>query len=105
MKKTVEALPFTAEGYNRAKSILKSTYRKESEVVKAYTKEIMKLPHISNANPKKIHEFYETRVGFWQMPTLHITNSWVSQNGEALNTPYHHKAIPKQTAKLGLLWR
>ena len=64
MKKTVEALPFTAKGYNRAKSILKSTYRKESEVVKAYTKEIMKLPHISNANPKKIHKFYETRVGF-----------------------------------------
>lgn len=59
VKKTVEALPFTVEGYNRAKSILTSAYGKESEIVKAYAKEIMELPHISNANPKKIHEFSE----------------------------------------------
>ena len=35
VRKDIEALPFTAEGYNRAKSILKSTYGKESEVIKA----------------------------------------------------------------------
>ena len=52
-------MPFTAEGYNRAKSILKTTYGKESEVIKAYTKEIMDLPHISNVNVKRIHEFSE----------------------------------------------
>ena len=34
----VEALPFTSEGYNRAKSILESKYGKEYEIVKAYTK-------------------------------------------------------------------
>ena len=56
---SIEALPSTAEGYNRAKSILKSTYGKESEVIKAYTKEIMDLPHISNINLKRIHEFSE----------------------------------------------
>ena len=57
VRKNIETLPFTAEGYNRAKSILKSTYGKESEVIKAYTKEIMDLPHISNVNLKRIHEF------------------------------------------------
>jgi hypothetical protein len=59
VRKGIEALPFTAEGYNRAKSILKSTYGKESEVIKAYTKEIMELPHIPNVNVKRIHEFSE----------------------------------------------
>ncbi|XP_028414337.1 uncharacterized protein LOC114537496 [Dendronephthya gigantea] len=59
VRKGIEALPFTSEGYNRAKSILKSTYGKESEVIKAYTKEIMDLPHISNVNVKRIHEFSE----------------------------------------------
>lgn len=55
----MEALPFTPEGYNRAKSILQSRYGKESELVKAYVKEIMDLPVITSANPKKISEFSE----------------------------------------------
>ena len=59
VKHRVEALPFTAEGYNRAKSILADQYGKNSEIVKAYIKEIMNLPHISGANPKKIAEFSE----------------------------------------------
>ena len=46
VKKTVEALPSSVKGYNGAKTILKSTYGKESEVVKAYTKEILRLPQI-----------------------------------------------------------
>ena len=57
VKRTVEALPFTAEGYNRAKSILEDRYSNEGEIVKAYTQEILNLPTIPNANPKKIHEF------------------------------------------------
>ena len=58
-KKSVEALPFTNEGYNRAKSILEDRYGKESEIVKAYTKEILELPNIPNANARKIHDFSE----------------------------------------------
>ena len=58
-KRTVEALPFTSEGYNRAKSILVEKYGKESEIVKAYTKEILDLPTVPNASPKKICEFGE----------------------------------------------
>ena len=59
VKRRVESLPFTAEGYNRAKSILQDQYGKTPEIVKAYIKEIMDLPHISGANPKKIAEFSE----------------------------------------------
>ena len=59
IKHVVDSLPFTPEGYNRAKSILQERYGKESEIVKSYIKEIMELPHISSANPKKISEFSE----------------------------------------------
>ena len=41
VKTTVEALPFTAEDYNRAKSILLSNYGEESEITKAFVKEII----------------------------------------------------------------
>ena len=59
VRRTIEALPFTHEGYNRAKSILTEKYRKESEIVKAYTREILELPSIPNSNQKKIREFSE----------------------------------------------
>ena len=36
LKRTVEALPFSNEGYNRAKTILMDKYGEESEIVKAY---------------------------------------------------------------------
>lgn len=52
----VEALPLTSEGYNRAKSILQEKYGKESEVIKAYFKEIMDLPNAPSANAREISE-------------------------------------------------
>jgi Arc/MetJ-type ribon-helix-helix transcriptional regulator len=58
-KKAIEALPYTAEGYNRAVSILKDRFGNDSEVVKAYVKEILDLPYTPSTSPKKIHEFYE----------------------------------------------
>ena len=57
--KTVEVLPFTPEGYNRAKSLLQDKFGKESEIVKVYTCEILELPTINNMHTKKIHEFNE----------------------------------------------
>ncbi|CAB4015414.1 Hypothetical predicted protein [Paramuricea clavata] len=56
-RQTIEALPFHSEGYNRAISILKDKFGKESEIVKGYTREILGLPTIQAANQKKIHEF------------------------------------------------
>ena len=60
VRKTVEALPFTGEGYVRAKTILEEKYGKKCEIIKAYTKQILELPVIPNVNIKKIHEFYDT---------------------------------------------
>ena len=53
VRASIEALPFTPEGYLRALSILKDKYGKESEIVKAYNKEIWELPVISGVNAKK----------------------------------------------------
>ena len=59
IKHIIDSLPFTAEGYNRAKSILKDRYGKESEIIKSYVKDIMDLPYIHGTNPKKIRDFSE----------------------------------------------
>ena len=58
VRKTIDGFPFTAEGYNRAKSILMDRYGKESEIVKAYVQNILDLPKIKGTNPQKIHQFY-----------------------------------------------
>ncbi|XP_028390985.1 uncharacterized protein LOC114515863 [Dendronephthya gigantea] len=57
VKTAIEGLPFTPEGYNRAKSILEDRYGKNSEVIKAYIKLIIDLPTINQLNLKKIHQF------------------------------------------------
>ena len=62
VRNAIDGLPFTAEGYERAKSILKSKYGKPCEIVHAYVQNIMSLPTISGNQPKKVHEFYETLV-------------------------------------------
>ena len=55
-------MPFTTEGYERAKNILKSKYGKDSEVINAYVQNIIGLPTVTGSQPNKIHEFYETLV-------------------------------------------
>ena len=48
-RKTIEDQPHTTEGYNRAISILKDRFGKESEVVQTFVTEILDLPHIPTA--------------------------------------------------------
>ncbi len=59
VKHTIEALPFSPEGCNRAKSILLDTFGKESEIAKVHMREILNLPTIQGTNPKEINEFSE----------------------------------------------
>ena len=59
VKCTIEALPFTAEGYNHVIGILKEKYGRESKIRKAYTREKLDLPTLTSANPRKISEFSE----------------------------------------------
>ena len=89
VKTAVEALPFTAEGYNRAKSILLSNYGKESEITKAYVKEIMALPVITSANPRKISEFSETLT--YCVQALETMNKLSEVNG---NVPMTLDKLP-----------
>ena len=49
----IDGLPFSSEGYEHAKNILKSKYGKTSEVVNAYVQNIMVLLTISGSNPVK----------------------------------------------------
>ena len=59
VRKDIDGLPFTDEGYTNAKAILEAEYGQPTEIVKAYIKNIMELPIITGANPIKIKEFYK----------------------------------------------
>ena len=59
VRAAVDGLPFTPEGYARAKEILATRYGRESEVVNAHVQAIMKLDLINGTNPAKISAFYE----------------------------------------------
>jgi hypothetical protein len=76
VRRDVESLPFTSEGYNRAKAILREKYGKESEIVKAYSKKILDLPLITSNNAKMISEFSEKLTYCVQsLQTMHKLDS------------------------------
>lgn len=56
----VNGLPFTAEGYERSKNILRTKYGKTSEVVNAHIQHILNLTTINGTNTSRIHELFET---------------------------------------------
>eukprot|EP00794_Sanderia_malayensis_P016264 gene16264-biopygen13817 len=58
----IDGLPFTTEGYERAKQILKTRYGKPSEVANAYIQNLLSLPQIHGTSPSKLHEFYQNLV-------------------------------------------
>ena len=59
VRSSIAGLPFTTEGYERAKNILTTKFEKESEIVNAYVSSIMSLPVIYGANPNKVSQFFE----------------------------------------------
>ena len=60
VRKGIDGLPFTSEGYERAKNILQTNYGQTSEIINAYVENIQGLPVISGTHPAKIHDFFET---------------------------------------------
>ena len=62
VRATIDGLPFTSEGYARAKNILKTKHGRPSEVANAHIQSIMGLPVITGTNPARIYEFYEKLV-------------------------------------------
>ena len=59
MRSSIDGLPFTTEGYERAKNILKTKFGKESEIVNAYVSSIMSLPVFYGEIPNKLSQFSE----------------------------------------------
>ena len=55
----IDGLPFTTEGYERAKNIPEGEYAKTSEIVNGHVQNIMDLPIINGAQLAKVHEFYK----------------------------------------------
>ena len=71
VRSIIDGLPFTSEGYNRVKSILEGKYGKTTEVANAHIQNIMNLPYIGNADPNKIHQFYEKlQTDFYTLDTM-----------------------------------
>ena len=62
VRKLINGLPFTPEGYSRAKSILVSTYGKPTVVANAHIKCITSLPIFAGTYPNRVHEFYEKLI-------------------------------------------
>ena len=58
-KWAIDGIPFSPEGYERAKNILKANYGNTSEIFNAYVENILALPTISGTNAVKIHDFYQ----------------------------------------------
>ena len=102
VKKTVDGLAFTNEGYNRAKIILSDKYGKDSEVVKAYTKQIFDLPVIPNANAKHIHEFSDN-LNF-SVQSLQAMNKLEQVNGYVSMTLDKLPGIRGNLVRTGTSW-
>ena len=62
VRNLIDGLPFTPEGYQKAKDLLEQRYGKTSEVVGTYVRNILELPTIKERDVRKIHEFYEILV-------------------------------------------
>ena len=102
VRKCVEGLPLSSEGYNRAKSILQDKYGKDLEVIKAYTRQIFELPTISNANTQRIHEF-RVKLTFC-VQSLQTLGKLEQVNGYVSMTPDKLPAIKGDLVRMDPSW-
>ena len=79
VRSLIDGLPFTTEGYERAKRILKTKYGKDSEIINAHVKGIMDLPTLTGVKPSQIHSFYESLLSHVQ--ALETMGKLTSVNG------------------------
>ena len=56
---SIDGLPFSKEGHERAKQILKIKYGEPSEIVHAQVQKLMSLQTIYASQPGRVHKFYE----------------------------------------------
>lgn len=89
VRATIDGLPFSTEGYQRAKNILTTKYGNKSEIVNAYVQNIMNLRIVSGTSPAKIHNFYDNLV----------------YNVQSLETLEHNPVAQRRRATSGNNWR
>ena len=56
----IDGLPFSEEGYERAKVVLRNKYGQPSEIVSAHVAKITNLQEVRGSNPVHVHNFYES---------------------------------------------
>ena len=59
VRNLIDGLPFTEEGYDKAKDLLVTRFGNTAEVVGSYVRNILELPIVKERDVKRIHEFYE----------------------------------------------
>ena len=88
----IDGLPFTTEGYERAKNILEGEYAETSEIVNGHVQNIMDLPIINGAQPAKVHEFYQALMfNVQSLETLGKLGLYIIEN-----FPFHRLYREKQ---------
>ena len=65
----LDGLPFTTDGYERVKNILKSNNGNDS-VANAHTQSLISLSTITTSNPYKVNEFYQKHVHVQALNTM-----------------------------------
>jgi len=59
IRREIDSLPFSSDGYKHVKNILTRKYGQTSEVVNVFMENIMSLPTIGGTQPARNHDFYK----------------------------------------------
>ena len=98
VRKGIDGLPFTSEGYERAKNILQTNYGQTSEIINVYVENIQALPAISATHPWKIHDFFETLLYNVQLlETLNVGLQGIGSRSLEQAAGNRSKTSPRET--------
>ena len=97
VRKLIDGLPFTVDGYDKAKDLLNRRYGKTSDVIGAYVRNILELQTIRERNVKKIHEFYDTLLfnveSLQTLQSLYKLDAAVQFTMDKINVIKHELAL------------
>ena len=100
---SIQRLPFTTEGCERARNILKTRYGKSSEIVNSYIQNIMSLPNVPGCQPSRIHNFYETLM--YNVQSLETMGKLSEVNGYVRATIDRLKGIRGNLVRMDDNWQ
>ena len=103
VRKLVDSLPFTSEGYSRAKAILQAKFGKPTVVANAHINCIISLPIVFGSHPDKVHDFYEKLMSTVQ--ALEKMRKLTEIKGYVRNTLHKLPGIRADLVKLDDSWQ